>query len=92
MIRIEIEQDGEWVPVDGVRSVELHQTEPDPVPVVTWQTALRTATTVMAELIRRIEQASRAVQSTGLVDESGNVHRRDRPAWQSPYGPPHRRR
>ncbi|XMN09335.1 hypothetical protein ACK8N7_26495 [Streptomyces griseobrunneus] len=91
MSRMEIEVDGEWVPVEGVSSVELHQAEPDPMPVITWQTALRTATTVMAELIRRIDQASRAVQSTGLVDETGKARHRDRPAWQSPYGPPRRR-
>ncbi|NEC43255.1 hypothetical protein [Streptomyces sp. SID8016] len=69
MIRMGVLVDGEWVPVDGVRSVELHQEEPGPVPVVTWQTALRTATT-----------------------QSGKVRRRGRPAWQSPYGPPPRRR
>ncbi|MFE2112023.1 hypothetical protein ACFXAY_01335 [Streptomyces microflavus] len=32
MIRIEIEQDGEWVPVNGVRSVELQQSEVTPAP------------------------------------------------------------
>ncbi|MEQ4610657.1 hypothetical protein ABMX48_31590 [Streptomyces cavourensis] len=92
MTRLEVLVDGEWVPVEGVRSVELDQAEPDPMSVITWQTTLRTATTAMAELARRIEQASRAVRSTGLVDETGKVRRRNRPAWQSPYGPPPRRR
>ncbi|MFJ2292130.1 hypothetical protein ACIOG7_10515 [Streptomyces sp. NPDC087894] len=88
----EIEQDDEWVPLEGVSSVELHQEEPEQGTLVSWQTALRAASTVMAELLQRIETASRAIQSTGLVDEAGRVRRRDRPAWQSPYGPPQRRR
>lgn len=42
-----------------------------------------------------IEQAARtfaALQNAGLLDADGKPARRtDRPAWQSPYGPPTRR-
>ncbi|MFC7869664.1 hypothetical protein ACFUS2_00690 [[Kitasatospora] papulosa] len=91
MIRVEIEQDGGWVPVEGVTSIELHQEDPEPGTSVSWS-PLRPAGEVMAELCRLVEAASRAIQSTALVDDTGRIRRRDRPAWQSPYGPPQRRR
>nr|WP_037829723.1 hypothetical protein [Streptomyces sp. NRRL S-325] len=91
MIRVEIEQDGEWVRVEGVSSVKLHQEAPKPGTSVS-RPLLRPASEVMAELCRLVEAASRAIQSTALVDDTGRIRRRDRPAWQSPYGPPQRRR
>lgn len=45
------------------------------------------------EMSRTFATAARALRSAGLIDEDGRVVRQpDRPAWQSPYGPPPRRR
>ncbi|PBC80142.1 hypothetical protein BX265_4978 [Streptomyces sp. TLI_235] len=41
----------------------------------------------------QLAQLGQALQSAGLLaTDCKPVHRRDRPAWQSPYGPPSRRR
>lgn len=45
---------------------------------------VRAAAETFAELGRQLKAA-------GLLDEDGNPVRPDRPAWQSPYGPPKRR-
>ncbi|UUU21692.1 hypothetical protein [Streptomyces sp. DSM 40750] len=38
-------------------------------------------------------QLGRQLRESGLIDEDGQpVKPADRPAWQSPYGPPQRRR
>ncbi|MFI8191412.1 hypothetical protein ACIF8T_21755 [Streptomyces sp. NPDC085946] len=42
---------------------------------------------------RAIAEAAQAIQQAGLVNADGRpARRRDRPAWQSPYGPPRRGR
>lgn len=42
---------------------------------------------------RWVAQAAEALRQAGVIDEDGKpVRRSDRPAWQSPYGPPNRRR
>ncbi|MGW5636471.1 hypothetical protein [Streptomyces sp. NPDC003832] len=42
---------------------------------------------------RDIEQAAEAIKAAGLCDDHGKpLPARDRPAWQSPYGPARRRR
>lgn len=46
------------------------------------------ARALVAEFARLAEQ----LREAGVVDEQGRPARRDRPAWQSPYGPPPRRR
>lgn len=44
------------------------------------------------EFGRQLQAASQAMRSAGLIDDHGKaVRRRDRPAWQSPYGPARRR-
>jgi acyl-CoA reductase-like NAD-dependent aldehyde dehydrogenase len=43
---------------------------------------------LVAEFARLAEQ----LREAGVVDDQGRPTRRDRPAWQSPYGPPSRRR
>ncbi|MFF0597894.1 hypothetical protein [Streptomyces antibioticus] len=48
---------------------------------------------VVEALARGIEAYGQALRQAGLIDQEGRpVARRDRPAWQSPYGPPTRRR
>ncbi|GGZ51586.1 hypothetical protein [Streptomyces rubiginosohelvolus] len=100
MIRIEIEQDGEWVPVDGVRSVELQQSEVTPAPgdrearinaameriCRSMHRAIRDALRIPVEPTRRRQEQPEPPAPLTLP------MRRDRPAWQSPYGPPPRRR
>ncbi|MFE6284378.1 hypothetical protein [Streptomyces sp. NPDC057877] len=47
---------------------------------------------VVESLARGIETSGRALRQAGLIDQDGRpVPRRDRPAWQSPYGPQQRR-
>jgi hypothetical protein len=42
---------------------------------------------------RAIAEAAQAIQQAGLTDTDGRpARRRDRPAWQSPYGPARRKR
>lgn len=62
---------------------------------------LHTALARFVEALRpQIEAAARAfadlgqqLRAAGLIDADGNpTARPDRPAWQSPYGPPQRRR
>lgn len=47
----------------------------------------------IAEAARAIKQGFQVMQQAGLCDDHGKpVRSRDRPAWQSPYGPARRRR
>jgi hypothetical protein len=47
---------------------------------------------VARALAAQFAELQRALQGAGLLDEHGRpVRRTDRPAWQSPYGPPRRR-
>lgn len=54
-----------------------------------WAEAVAPAVRAMAEEFARLAQHLR---EAGVVDDHGRPVRRDRPAWQSPYGPPTRRR
>ncbi|MDX2566066.1 hypothetical protein PV413_23785 [Streptomyces scabiei] len=43
--------------------------------------------------VTELNKAMQALREAGLLDEDFKpVQRSDRPAWQSPYGPPSRRR
>lgn len=51
------------------------------------------ARAVVEAAARGIEAYGRALRQAGLIDQRGRVVARpDRPSWQSPYGPPTRRR
>jgi transposase-like protein len=53
-----------------------------------WVEAVAPAVQAAAEqLARAMEQ----LREAGVIDDQGRPSRRDRPAWQSPYGPPRRR-
>ncbi|MFD5231001.1 hypothetical protein ACFWJ5_21175 [Streptomyces qaidamensis] len=55
----------------------------------TWAEAVVPAVrALVAEFARLAEQ----LREAGVVDDQGRPAPRDRPAWQSPYGPPPRRR
>lgn len=44
---------------------------------------------VIKALAKTFEAYAQALQQAGLADEDGKpVRQSDRPAWQSPYGPP----
>ncbi|MFU0241685.1 hypothetical protein ACKI1J_38845 [Streptomyces scabiei] len=48
---------------------------------------------VARAIVEAYNQLGRQLHQAGLLDEDGKpVQRSDRPAWQSPYGPPSRRR
>ncbi|MDX2800095.1 hypothetical protein [Streptomyces scabiei] len=47
----------------------------------------------IAEIAKAFDEFVRQLREAGLVNEDGTPAKRpDRPAWQSPYGPPRRRR
>jgi hypothetical protein len=47
---------------------------------------------VVEELARGIQAYGRALRAARVIDQDGRpVRRPERPAWQSPYGPPGRR-
>ncbi|MGW1661035.1 hypothetical protein [Streptomyces microflavus] len=129
MIRLEVHLDGEWVSVDGVTSVELHQPEPNPAPSDrqaridaamkrisrNMSRAIREALRIPVEPTRRHQEQpepdpwerlrdqppmppdhyERIVGALGQSEPPAPLtlpKRPDRPAWQSPYGPPHRHR
>ncbi|MEU3098537.1 hypothetical protein ABZ690_28225 [Streptomyces sp. NPDC006967] len=87
-VRMEVlGDDGEWHEVPGIASVELHQEQPDEPPDdAYWRRhdaldSLHYMTTALAEARR-----------PRVIDQNGHPVRPNRPAWQSPYGPPPRRR
>ena len=48
---------------------------------------------VARAIVDAFNQLGRQLREAGLIDEDGKpVKPADRPAWQSPYGPPPRRR
>ncbi|MEH0657573.1 hypothetical protein QA860_07455 [Streptomyces stelliscabiei] len=48
---------------------------------------------VARAIVEAFNQLGRQLRDAGLLDEDGQpVKRTDRPAWQSPYGPPTKRR
>ncbi|MEV7991578.1 hypothetical protein AB0O67_06590 [Streptomyces sp. NPDC086077] len=54
-----------------------------------WAEAVAPAVRALAE---QFAQLAEHLREAGVVDDQGRPARRDRPAWQSPYGPPPRRR
>lgn len=57
-----------------------------------WQAALRVLRPLMQRVVEVFRDLRRMLRESGLVDREGKLKvRRDRPAWQSPYGPPQRR-
>ncbi|KJK40244.1 hypothetical protein UK15_07800 [Streptomyces variegatus] len=93
--------DGEWHEVPGVASVELHAEEPDPRPgpeplptaqliegFMEWgRQAARQYARVADEIMRTVNGAVAAAETYERARRACS----DRPAWQSPYGPPRRR-
>ncbi|MGW4300392.1 hypothetical protein ACWEHT_11505 [Streptomyces sp. NPDC004646] len=54
-----------------------------------YMTAVRPAA---EEASRLLAAAARSLRAVRVIDQDGNpIRRPDRPAWQSPYGPAHRR-
>ncbi|MFE1329731.1 hypothetical protein [Streptomyces microflavus] len=78
MSRLEVHLDGGWEPVDGVTSAELDEKLPPPEALERVEANLRrTLFKYLSIGVRRTEPPPRALPQ--------------RPAWQSPYGPPRRR-
>ncbi|MEU0087208.1 hypothetical protein [Streptomyces sp. NPDC006274] len=96
-LTVEIEQHGEWVPVPGIASIEISgDTDALAERLAEVQTTLRRFVEALAPVARaygeRLAELGAALRAAGLLDENARpVRRRDRPAWQSPYGPPRRR-
>lgn len=103
--RVELLDDNdEWQPVHGITNIVIYD-EPEVARMTAErmreaQEAVNAFMRAFVEAVRpAVEQAaatlaeiSRAAQAAGLLDEQGKpVERSDRPAWQSPYGPPTRR-
>ena len=58
-----------------------------------WQAIGRAYAEAAANVAKAFEELARSLREAGLVTEDGRpVKRPDRPAWQSPYGPPRRGR
>jgi hypothetical protein len=83
-VRLEIlGDDGEWHEVPGIRSVELHQEQPDvPPDDAYWQR--HEALDSLHFMTTGFQDARRP----RVIDQDGNPVR---PDWQSPYGPARRR-
>lgn len=102
MTEIHMMQDGEWVPVEGISSIEMN---PDPEALLEQWTSFRTAfQSVTVALVEAAVPAMRALARAAAAAEQaeqsqytlapGRPRPARRPAWQSPYGPPqkgHRR-
>lgn len=104
-IRLEVlGDDGEWHEAQGIASVEFHPEQPDPrdeayrrhdafdaMVYAAPQLAGRIDVPARREHLR--EEIARAEEQARVIDQDGNPvrPRTDRPAWQSPYGPPPRR-
>ncbi|GAA1977240.1 hypothetical protein [Kitasatospora viridis] len=53
---------------------------------------IQAAEPALRELGRQLAELLAALQQVGLIDADGHpTHPANRPAWQSPYGPPRRR-
>lgn len=92
--RVEImDKHGEWQPLNGITNVVVYET-PDCVREAqeTLRTALRAYAEALRPVLEQIARSFQALREAGAIDEDGKPARRpDRPAWQSPYGPPQRR-
>ncbi|MFI1677025.1 hypothetical protein [Streptomyces sp. NPDC020607] len=97
--RVEQLVDDEWKPVHGITNVVIYDEQQ--ITRITErirevQDAMTALMHAYAEAARPLlEQVGRAFQTlhqARLVESDGKpTMRRDRPAWQSPYGPPARR-
>ena len=96
--------DGEWQELEGVASVDFGPEERvvfitvDVTEAVNQIRNLRERLQVWAEAVQpQMEEIGRALDAVGkqareAADGCTPAPRRDRPAWQSPYGPARRRR
>ncbi|MFC9682692.1 hypothetical protein [Streptomyces sp. NPDC056948] len=85
-VRLEIlDEEGEWRVVPGIASVDFHPTGPD---VTDEEWRRHDARDALHYLMTGFEEIRRPT----VIDQDGNPVRPcpDRPAWQSPYGPPSR--
>lgn len=91
--RMEVMGDeGEWKPLEGITDVVIDEA-PDRAREVhdTLRSFMRAYAEAMRPVMEQLARSFQAMRDAGLVDESGKPARRpDRPAWQSPYGPPQR--
>ncbi|MFC8124678.1 hypothetical protein [Streptomyces sp. NPDC057302] len=99
--RVELLGDaGEWQPLHGITNVVVYN-EPEMAraaaerirEVQDAMTAfMRAYAEAVRPLLKEVGRAFQTMRDAGLVDDDGKPTRRpDRPAWQSPYGPPKRR-
>lgn len=90
-VRLEmLGDDGYWYEVPGIASVEIQHEQPaDSLP----DDAYWRRHDALDSLVFLSEAIAEA-QRPRVIDQDGNPirPRSDRPAWQSPYGPPTRRR
>lgn len=89
-----IDEAGEWRQVEGVAAIEVHI---DPSAAIEQLRRLQEAFEVVRprieERFREIARAFESLKQAGVCDDHGKpLPPPDRPAWQSRYGPPQRRR
>ena len=87
-VRLEfLGDDGEWHELEGVTNVQFRPSGPD---VTDEEWRRHDALDSLVYMFTAHEDAARP----RVIDQDGNPvrTRADRPAWQSPYGPPPRRR
>ncbi|WP_432041443.1 hypothetical protein [Streptomyces cadmiisoli] len=97
--RVEIlGDDGEWLELTGVTAVELHAERPEAEQLSMEQAVegfMAWARQAAQQYARMAEEIVRTFNSAAAAAERFEQARRacsNRPAWQSPYGPPPRRR
>ncbi|WP_405676879.1 hypothetical protein OG292_19735 [Streptomyces sp. NBC_01511] len=91
MIEIYDEMTGEWAEIPGVTSVEII------ADTTVFEAGLRSFRDALTPAAEAVAAAARTITDAwpAASDQLGREARRtrlDRPAWQSPYGPPPRRR
>ncbi|MGW0550532.1 hypothetical protein [Streptomyces altiplanensis] len=94
--RVELydEQEGEWGPVDGITHIEI---TPEPgrlvrilQPTPEQREQLLTTMTRVSQGLAAFAEALQQARPMAEQFEAAGRRTRDRPAWQSPYGPPTR--
>lgn len=85
---------GQWTELEGITSVEIEHT-PDTELDRPWRGAITTDVHVdLGPFIRALEEAGNALRAAARAHREQfalappPVKTRERPAWQSPYGPP----
>ncbi|MEH0428816.1 hypothetical protein QBB34_21275 [Streptomyces stelliscabiei] len=82
-LRLEVlGDDGEWHELTGVSGIQLHPSGPD-VSDEEWRRH-----DALDALHFAMTGAQEAVHPKGIDQDGSPIRRTDRPAWQSPYGPP----